>query len=78
MRRMKEMAAINAGMSFYGEMPDMYNMVLNTDSPQVRELLTSENEECVSQLIDLALLQNGMLSGEALSKFIRRSVDMIK
>ena len=62
----------------YGEMPDMYNMVLNTDSPLIKELLDNSNEERISQLIDLALLQNGMLSGEALTKFVKRSVSMIK
>ena len=146
MRRMKEMAAINAGMSFYGEMPDMYNLVLNSDHSLIRSVLQSEEAECtaqlapvnekitalqaerasleeakkdkkedeipqadkdklqdvdqslaaekankqqilsqfaeknavVKQLIDLALLQNGMLKGEALSKFVKRSIDMIK
>ena len=78
MRRMKDMARLQPGMQFYGEMPDMYNMVLNTDSPLVKELLTAENPERISQLIDLALLQNGMLSGEALTKFVKRSVGMIK
>jgi molecular chaperone HtpG len=78
MRRMKDMARLQPGMQFYGEMPDMYNMVLNTDSPLVKELLETENTERISQLIDLALLQNGMLSGEALTKFVKRSVNMIK
>jgi molecular chaperone HtpG len=78
MRRMKDMARLQPGMQFYGEMPDMYNMVLNTDSPLVKELLNSTNEDRISQLIDLALLQNGMLSGEALTKFVKRSVGMIK
>ena len=78
MRRMKDMARLQPGMQFYGEMPDMYNMVLNTDSPLVKELLDTENNERISQLIDLALLQNGMLSGEALTKFVKRSVGMIK
>ena len=78
MRRMKDMARLQPGMQFYGEMPDMYNMVLNTDSPLVKELLETENNERISQLIDLALLQNGMLSGEALTKFVKRSVGMIK
>lgn len=145
MRRMKEMAAINAGMSFYGEMPDMYTLILNTDHPLIQSVLTAEKEQTADslrpineetatlkareealeashkgmkdeeipsaekdelselhtkiheqshkreaifadfakdnnvlhQLIDLALLQNGMLKGEALSKFIKRSVEMI-
>ena len=146
MRRMKEMAAINAGMSFYGEMPDMYTLILNTDHPLIQSVLTAEKEQTADslkpineettalqareealeashkgmkeeeipsaekdelsdlhnkidaqrtkreaiytdfakdnkvlhQLIDLALLGNGMLKGEALSKFIKRSVDLIK
>ena len=145
MRRMKEMAAINAGMSFYGEMPDMYTLILNTDHPLIQSVLTAEKEQTADslkpiheettalqareealeashkdmkdeeipsaekdelselhtkidaqrtkreaiyadfakdnkvlhQLIDLALLGNGMLKGEALSKFIKRSVEMI-
>ncbi len=146
MRRMKEMSRYQQGMAFYGEMPDMYNLVLNADHRLVKEVLIDmkaslneqmqpiENElkglharhmaieesqknkkteeltdddkemlkQCndeiaaqedarrklwanyaqqnpvVSQLIDLALLQNGLLKGEALSNFIKRSVDLIK
>ena len=145
MRRMKDMARIQPGMGFYGEMPDMYNLVLNTDSRLVKDVLekseaaTSEAlkpieaelrglnarrqvlqaeqdkkkydeitdderkdmEECrknieaeeekrkgvladyakdnerVHQLIDLALLQNGLLTGEALTRFVKRSVEMM-
>ena len=146
MRRMKEMANIQAGMSFYGEMPDMFNLVLNADHKLVKEILADEDKECtaavapiqkemddvntrrnelkkkqegkkdediptaeknevndldkkwedlknrknglfadyaaqnkvVRQLIDLALLQNGMLKGEALNNFVKRSIDLIK
>lgn len=145
MRRMKEMANIQAGMSFYGEMPDMFNLVLNSDHRLVKEVLSGEEKECsaviapiqseinntttrrdelkksqegkkdeeiptaekdelneldkkiddlkekknavyagygnnnkvVRQLIDLALLQNNMLKGEALSNFVKRSIEMI-
>ena len=145
MRRMKEMANIQAGMSFYGEMPDMFNMVLNSDHKLVKEVLADEEKECdsvvapiqqemndvdkrrnelkdkqkgkkdeeistaekdevngldqkweelktkkdevfagyaaknkvVRQLIDLALLQNGMLKGEALNNFVKRSIELI-
>ena len=145
MRRMKEMSRFQAGMSFYGEMPDSYNIVLNTDHKLVKKILDDEktnteealkpilselkglnarlqvlNQEqskkkydeltqeekddkantqkaideqkqkrdaliadyakdnnIVHQLIDLALLQNGMLKGEALDRFLRRSVEMI-
>lgn len=145
MRRMKEMSNIQAGMSFYGEMPDMYNLVLNADHKLVKEVLQNQEETCgneltsvnsllntidnerkelrkkqegkkadeiptaekdqlealdkqwdetnskksdllatfaakqpvVRQLIDLALLQNGMLKGEALTRFVKRSIDLI-
>lgn len=46
MRRMKEMANIQAGMSFYGEMPDMFNLVLNSDHKLVKEVLSDEEKEC--------------------------------
>ena len=146
MRRMKEMARLQPGMAFYGEMPDMYNIVLNTDSPLIREVLEdceqntaealkpieaelrglnarqavlrqeqdkkkpeeitdsekedlkkcgediraeqqkrddvlkkyAEGNDRIHQLIDLALLQNGLLKGEALTRFVKRSVGMIK
>ena len=146
MRRMKDMSRYQQGMSFYGEMPDMYNLVLNTDHRLVKEVLADMKEKLadklqpienelkglharqnalrdsqkdkkpadlteddkaqnqqveddivaqeklrkdawgdygksnpvVAQLVDLALLQNGLLKGEALSKFISRSVDLIK
>ncbi|MBR4365715.1 MAG: molecular chaperone HtpG [Bacteroidaceae bacterium] len=146
MRRMKDMAKIQPGMAFYGEMPDMYNLVLNTDHRLVKAVLadsetaigdslnpfdaeirgltarkdainqmnkdkkydeitqesrdelnkveadiesqreqrketilkaTADNK-VVKQLIDLALLQNGLLKGEALNDFVKRSVDLIK
>ncbi len=145
MRRMKEMARLQPGMDFYGEMPDMYTMVLNTDNALVKEILEQseqatseqlkpiENElrglqarqavlrqeqdkkkpeeitdaekedlkktgeeilaeekkrdevlaeyakqnEKVKQVIDLALLQNGLLHGEALTHFIKRSFSLI-
>ena len=145
MRRMKDMSRLQPGMSFYGEMPDMYNVVLNADHRLIKEVLEgiksiegdlqpveaelkglearrkvleeaqrgkkpeeitdeqrSELDKChtdieneqkkknellsaygkdnrvVHQLIDLALLQNGLLKGEALTKFLKRSVDLIK
>ncbi|MBO4661150.1 MAG: molecular chaperone HtpG [Bacteroidaceae bacterium] len=78
MRRMKEMARINPGMSFYGEMPDSYNLVINTDNDIIKDCLENADNEKISQLIDIALLQNGMLKGEALTRFVKRSVSMIK
>ena len=78
MRRMKEMARMNPGMAFYGEMPDSYNLVLNTDNDIIKDCLQNADNEKISQLIDIALLQNGMLKGEALTRFVKRSVSMIK
>lgn len=146
MRRMKEMANIQAGMSFYGDMPDMFNLILNTDHKLIKKALADAESNCsdklvpvekkiedldkqyddmhkaqegkkdeeipqadkdalkqiendlsaektlknnilkeyaatdptVHQLIDLALLQNGMLKGEALNNFVKRSIDLIK
>lgn len=146
MRRMKEMSRIQPGMTFYGEMPDMYNFIVNADHPVVKAILADANaqlnntlapveaelkglearhtalesafkdkkeeeisaddremlKQCndsiseqkqkekeifsayakgnrtISQLLDIALLQNGQLKGAALDKFIKRSIDMIK
>jgi len=146
MRRMKDMSKFQAGMGFYGQMPDSFNLVLNSDHPLVKKVLdesktateealkpieaelkgqearlaairaaqdkkkwdeiTQEEKDqkaeaekavqeqkdkkqaviadyakgnsIVHQLIDLALLQNGMLKGEALDKFLKRSVELIK
>lgn len=146
MRRMKEMSCIQPGMAFYGEMPDMYNFIVNADHPVVKAILADANaqlnntlapveaelkglearhtalesafkdkkeeeisaddremlKQCndsiseqkqkekeifsayakgnrtISQLLDIALLQNGQLKGAALDKFIKRSIDMIK
>ena len=104
MRRMKEMSAHQQGMSFYGQMPDSYNLVLNTSHPLIQELVGKETSEEVQeevekggkketevktvykldgederlkQLIDIALLASGQLKGEALAKFVNRSVEML-
>ena len=111
MRRMKEMSAHQQGMSFYGQMPDSYNLVLNTSHPIIQDLvgkMTSEEvqeevekkaekegeepkketviktvyklngeEERLKQLIDIALLASGQLKGEALAKFVNRSVELL-
>ena len=78
MRRMKEMSELQAGMSFYGEMPTMYNLLVNSDHRLIKGLKTDDAENPVAaQLVDLALLQSGLLKGEALAKFVKRSVDML-
>ena len=50
MRRMKEMANIQAGMNFYGEMPDMFNLVLNSDNKLIKEVLSDEEKSCSAEL----------------------------
>ena len=107
MRRMKEMSAHQQGMSFYGQMPDQFNLVLNTSHPYIQDLvskMTSEEveevpevkegeepkpavkktvwtlsgqDERLHQLIDIALLASGRLKGEALAKFVNRSVELL-
>ena len=79
MRRMKEMSAIQGGMmGFYGEMPNSYNLVVNTNHPLIEKLVEdNKDDKFVRQLIDLALLANNMLKGEALSNFVKRSVDLL-
>lgn len=80
MRRMKEMSYFN-GMDFAAQMPDQYNLVINTNHPVINKLLShSENEqtEAVQQLHDLALLSQGMLKGTQLSAFVKRSVGMMQ
>lgn len=84
MRRMKEMSEMGGGgmMSFYGDMPENYNLVVNSNHPLMSEVLNTKEEEkqkeVVSQLKDLALLSQGLLKGEALSNFIKRSIEIIK
>ena len=104
MRRMKEMSAHQQGMNFYGQMPDQYNLVVNTAHPLIQELVGKETSEEVQeevekdgkketvvktvykldgeddklhQLIDIALLASGLLKGEALAKFVNRSVELL-
>ena len=79
MRRMKDISRFQSGMGFYGQMPDTYTVILNADHPLIKKVLADKeaNANIVSQLIDLALLQNGMLKGEALDKFLKRSVELM-
>lgn len=89
-RRMKEMAAMQQQMAFYGEMPDTCQVLLNVQHPYIKELIASsegkEKEELIAQvssgnklkqMVDLALLAAGMLKGEALNSFVKRSFEMI-
>ena len=82
MRRYREMAQTSGGgMGFYGELPENYNLVVNINHPLIGRVLAETDAEkqkdLVHQLTDLALLANGLLKGEALSKFLKRSVEMI-
>jgi molecular chaperone HtpG len=79
MRRMKEMAEMQPGMNFYGDMPVSYTLTVNLDAPAVKKIeADKENtKSTVNQLVDLALLSNGLLKGEALSKFIKRSIELV-
>ena len=82
MRRYREMAQTSGGgMGFYGELPESYNLVVNINHPLIGRVLnetdSEKQKELVHQLTDLALLGNGLLKGEALSRFLKRSVEMI-
>jgi len=82
MRRMKEMQATGGGGMFgMGNMPDMYNLVVNTNSPLVSEILAVDEEKqkgLISQAFDLAKLSQNLLHGEELTNFIKRSYELIK
>ena len=82
MRRYKEMAATSGGgMGFYGELPENYNLVVNVNHPLIEQVLNESDadkqKQLVHQLTDLALLSNGLLKGEALTEFVKRSIEMI-
>ncbi|NMH86398.1 molecular chaperone HtpG [Flavivirga algicola] len=83
MRRMKEMQATGGGGMFgMGNMPEMYNLVVNTNSELVGEILNTKTkkkqERLINQSLDLARLSQGLLKGEELTNFIKRSYEMIK
>lgn len=108
MRRMREMSAHQQGMSFYGELPEQYNLVININHPliqQLTEAMTSETvletpetkegeepkeavektvytltgkDDRLAELVDIAFLASGKLKGEALSKFVARSLELLK
>ncbi len=84
MRRMKDMSALGGGggYGFMGEMPENYNLVVNSNSPVVGRLLLEPDPDKVSaiikQLFDLALLAQNMLKGKELAEFIRRSAEDLK
>nr|WP_068407766.1 molecular chaperone HtpG [Pedobacter cryoconitis] len=81
MRRMKDMAQMGGGMSFYGSMPDSYKVAINGNHKLVNKILQTENSEeqsaLAKQAVDLALLSQGMLTGAELTAFVNRSVELI-
>ena len=83
MRRMKEMSASGGGgMMGMGNLPEMYNLVVNTNHPLVGEILNTKTEKkrnrLIKQSFDLAKLSQNLLHGEELTNFIKRSYDLIK
>ena len=81
MRRMKEMQQAG-GNAMFGQMPEMYNLVVNTNHPLVEQILNTKTEKkrtrLIQQTLDLARLSQNLLKGEELTTFIQRSVDLIK
>jgi molecular chaperone HtpG len=82
MRRMKDMSAMGGGgMAFYGSMPDMHNLVVNCNHPLISKILNEKDaqkqKQLTKQTADLAMLSQGLLKGEELTKFIRRSLELI-
>ncbi len=82
MRRMKDMSALGGGsMNMFGNLPDMHNLVVNTNHPLLSKVVAEKDEtkkqELLKQATDLALLAQGLLKGEELTKFIKRSTEMI-
>jgi molecular chaperone HtpG len=82
MRRMKEMQQTGGGMFGMGNMPEMYNLVVNTNHELVGQILNTKTkkkqERLINQSLDLARLSQGLLKGEELTNFIKRSYSMIK
>jgi molecular chaperone HtpG len=81
MRRMKDMSLAGGGNAFMADMPDSANLVVNINHPLIGRILQTEDADKQANLIrqatDLALLAQNMLKGEELTRFIRRSVELI-
>ncbi len=79
MRRYREMSALGGGMNFYGSMPESYNIIVNMENPLVAKIWEEKKDcELLHQVVDLALLGNGMLKGKALADFIARSEKILE
>ena len=79
MRRYREMSSIGGGMNFYGSMPQMYDVKVNMENPVIAKIWADREgtADLLHQVIDLALLSNGLLTGKALSDFISRSEKLL-
>ena len=80
MRRWREMSALGGGMNFYSQMPESFNIIVNMENPVIAKIWKSKDKESpeLRQVVDLALLSNGMLKGKALAEFIKRSEELLK
>ncbi len=80
MRRMKEMSRLGGGMNFYGELPDTYKVSINANHSIMKKILAANEAQqnlLARQLLDLALLAQGMLKGAELTAFVQRSVETL-
>ena len=79
MRRYREMSALGGGMNFYGSLPEAYNIIVNMENPVIKKIWGDREGtgELLHQVVDLALLSNGMLKGKALAEFIARSEKLL-
>ena len=81
MRRMKEMQQAG-GSGMFGNFPEMFTLVVNTNHPLIEQILNTKTknkrERLIQQTLDLARLSQNLLKGEELTKFIQRSVELIK
>ena len=82
MRRMKDMSALGGGYAYMGDMPEQVNLIVNSNHKLINKIHNEKDEEAqistIKQLLDLAMLSQNMLKGEALTNFIKRSVDIIQ
>ena len=84
MRRYREMSALGGGMNFYGSMPESYNITVNMEHPLTAKIWEAHKggddasqADLLRQIVDLALLANGLLKGKGLSDFVARSYQLI-
>jgi len=81
MRRMKDMSVMGGGMAYMNELPDHFNLIVNTNHPLIGKLLLEpdggKQASTIKQLFDLALLAQGLLKGKELAEFITRSTELI-